>query len=244
MRSFVASLFLSVHGLPTQQQQEQSVAKQAVPSSVKCMDQMTNTLYEPGEQWTQTRVFEEGATRGMEGQFRCTCQDNGGITCRSLSLPCIFQDKGYRIGEKFTILEYGASHVDYKCACLGQPNGQISCDEINAGCWDVHTEKKYPLDSTFEQTRADDDLIRDCECTGDETTRLIKCALTRYCKLNGNYLEIGEKDVIETETQTQTCTCIEAGRTSCIIEAKPIQAAQVLDSQIPEAKVDASNYMD
>ena len=38
---------------------------------------------------------------------------------------------------------------------------------------------KYALNSTFEQTRAEDDLIRDCECTGDETTRLIKCALTR-----------------------------------------------------------------
>ena len=51
---------------------------------VECMDQLTQTLYQPGEEWTQSRVFEDGATRGMEGQFRCTCQDNGGITCRSL----------------------------------------------------------------------------------------------------------------------------------------------------------------
>jgi len=39
-------------------------------------------------------------------------------------------------------------------------------------------------------------------------------------------LEIGEKNVVETPTQTQTCTCIEAGRTSCIIEAKPLPPVQ------------------
>jgi len=236
--SLVASLFISVHGIPTQQQTEQ----QAIPTEVKCRDQISNQDYSPNEQWTQNRVFQEGATKGMEGQFRCTCQENGGITCRSLSLPCIFQDKGYEIGEKFKIEDYGASHIDYQCACLGQPNGQIQCSEINAGCWDVHTQKKYALDASFEQTRADDDLIRDCQCTGDEKTRLIKCALTRYCKLNGNYLKIGEEEVIETDTQKQTCTCVEAGRTSCIIEAKPIQPEAVIADQIPEAKVDVSNY--
>merc|ERR1711962_163960 len=247
MRSFSALVVTTQAAPPALGGVQQQVTQ------IQCLDQVTGLKYEPGEEWTQTRVFEEGPTTGMEGQFRCTCQDNGGITCKSLSLPCIFQNNGYEIGEKFKIEDYGESHVDYECACLGEPNGQISCKEINQGCYDVHTQKKYPLDSTFEQTRADDDLIRDCECTGDATTRLIKCALTRYCKLNGEYLEIGQKEVIETDTQTQTCTCIEAGRTSCIIEAKPIapqqesapEAEDHIDSQIPQDNIqlDALNYV-
>jgi len=230
MKLLATSLVASVFGAPQGFQQQQQ--QQAIPQQVKCKDQITQVIYEPGDEWTQTRVFESGPTDGMEGQFRCKCLEDGGIQCSSLSLPCVFQDQGYQIGEKFNIMDYGNSHIDYKCACLGQPNGQIQCNEINAGCWDVHTQKKYALNSTFEQTRAEDDLIRDCECTGDETTRLIKCALTRYCKLNGRYLKIGERDVMESDTQTQECTCIEAGRTSCVIEAKPLKAQQIQD--IPE----------
>lgn len=234
MNCVFASLLLAAHASPAPVQLQALSQQLAPPENIQCLDQMDQMKYEVGATWTQTRTFETGATKGMEGQFRCTCLDNGGISCKSLSLPCIFQDKGYEIGEKFEITNYGESHTDYECACLGQPNGQISCDEINQGCWDSHTMKKYALDTTFEQTRAGDDLIRDCECSGDSTSRLIKCQLTRYCKLNGKYLEIGEKDVIETDSQTQTCTCIEAGRTSCIIEAKPMQAGDEKDkSQIP-----------
>lgn len=191
---------------------------------ITCIDSLTNITYMPNEEWTQTRIFQKGPTAGMQGQFRCLCQDNGAITCRSLSLPCIFaeRNKGYQIGEQFIIRDYGESHVDFQCACIGEANGKIDCDEINAGCWDVHTQKKYPLNSNFEQTRKEDDLIRDCECTGDEKSRLISCKLTRYCKLNGKYIKLGEKQITETKTQTQTCTCIEAARTSCIIEAKPV----------------------
>ena len=72
----VSSLLLSVQAAP------QGVAEQV--AVMECMDQITREVYNPGEEWTQTRIFEEGATKGMEGQFRCTCQDNGGITCRSL----------------------------------------------------------------------------------------------------------------------------------------------------------------
>ena len=42
------------------------------------------------------------------------------------------------------------------------------------------TLRKYPLGTKFEQTRATDDLIRDCECSGDDKSRLISCQLTRY----------------------------------------------------------------
>ena len=42
------------------------------------------------------------------------------------------------------------------------------------------------------------------------------------CKLNGKYIKLGEQEIIETETSKQTCTCLEASRTSCMIEAKPL----------------------
>ena len=59
----------------------------------------------------------------------------------------------------------------------------------------------------------------------------------RYCKLNGRYLKIGERDVMESDTQTQECTCIEAGRTSCVIEAKPLKALQIQDVRKFENKL-------
>lgn len=204
---------------------------------ITCLDGLTNVEYQPGDEWTQTRIFDNGPTTGMEGQFRCECQQNGGITCRSLSLPCIFaeRNKGYQIGEKFVIKDYGDSHVDFQCACIGEANGKIDCTEINPGCWDTHTQKKYPLNTEFEQTRAGDDLIRDCVCSGDDKSRLVSCQLKRYCKLNGKYIKLNEQEVIETETQKQTCTCIEAARTSCIIEAKPITKKN--QYQIPEETI-------
>jgi len=152
------------------------------PDPIVCLDALTDTTYMPGEEWTQTRFFRKGPTAGMEGQFRCQCKDNGAISCRSLSLPCVFaeRNKGYQIGETFFIKDYGESHIDFSCACIGEANGKIDCSEINRGCWDVHTQKKYPIGTKFEQTRAGDDLIRDCECSGDDKSRLISCQLTRY----------------------------------------------------------------
>jgi len=212
-------------------------APHMVPADpIVCHDALSNLTYMPSEQWTQTRIFQKGPTAGMEGQFRCECKQSGAITCRSLSLPCIFaeRNKGYQIGEKFLIKDYGQNHIDFQCACIGEANGKIDCTEVNPGCWDVHTQQKYPIGTKFEQTRAGDDLIRDCECSGDEKSRLISCQLTRYCKLNGQYIELGEQVVIETESQRQTCTCIEAARTSCMIEAKPLikEAENIRTEQI------------
>ena len=83
------------------------------PDPIVCLDALTDTTYMPGEEWTQTRIFQKGPTAGMEGQFRlvlyhpkkracimqdlyitnvvihlflfsCQCKDNGAISCRSL----------------------------------------------------------------------------------------------------------------------------------------------------------------
>ena len=65
----------------------------------------------------------------------------------------------------------------------------------------IEITNQYPLNTEFEQTRAGDDLIRDCVCSGDDKSRLISCQLKRYCKLNGKYIKLNEQEVIETETQ-------------------------------------------
>ena len=79
------------------------------PDPIVCLDALTDTTYSPGEEWTQTRIFQKGPTAGMEGQFRlvfnldlvgrimqdlyiskvlsyfrCECKENGAISCRSL----------------------------------------------------------------------------------------------------------------------------------------------------------------
>ena len=40
------------------------------PDPIVCLDALTDTTYMPGEEWTQTRIFQKGPTAGMEGQFR------------------------------------------------------------------------------------------------------------------------------------------------------------------------------
>lgn len=40
------------------------------PDPIVCLDALTDTTYSPGEEWTQTRIFQKGPTAGMEGQFR------------------------------------------------------------------------------------------------------------------------------------------------------------------------------
>jgi hypothetical protein len=196
-----------------------------VPSNAVCRDPDTGVVYQPNEEWVRNKIFNDGPTKGMQGQFSCVCQVDGSMRCSSLSLPCIINDRGYEIGEKFKLYNYMDKHMDYECECLGTHKGSVDCKEINSGCWDAHTQNKSPLNSEFEQTRKDDNLIRDCKCSGDEKTRFISCELSRYCILNGEYYEKGEEIVIETATQKQTCQCIDAARTSCIIEAKPIQDA-------------------
>ena len=37
---------------------------------ITCLDGLTNAEYQPGDEWTQTRIFDNGPTTGMEGQFR------------------------------------------------------------------------------------------------------------------------------------------------------------------------------
>ena len=37
---------------------------------ITCLDGLTNVEYQPGDEWTQTRIFDNGPTTGMEGQFR------------------------------------------------------------------------------------------------------------------------------------------------------------------------------
>jgi len=249
MKSVVVALFLGAEALSTGRLTPGTFSHDGKPHMVKsspivCIDALSNMTYMPEEEWTQTRIFQKGPTAGMEGQFRCQCKENGTINCRSLSLPCIFaeRNKGYQIGEKFIINDYGESHIDFQCACIGEENGKIDCNEINPGCWDVHTQKKYPLGAEFEQTRAGDELIRDCDCSGDDATRLISCRLTRYCKLNGKYIKIGEQEVIETQTQKQTCTCIEAARTSCMIETKPILKNSELNTKVPEERISVAEF--
>merc|ERR1712002_37348 len=205
-----------------------------------CLDSLTGSTYAPGDTWLQDRIFQQGPTAGMTGKFSCTCADSGAITCRSMSLPCIYaaENKGYEIGETFYIKNYGDSHVDFKCKCEGEANGRISCAEHEPGCWDRHTAKKYKLGESFNQTREGDDLIRNCTCSGDNQKRLISCKLDNYCQLNGKYIKVGEEAVIETETQIQTCTCQEASRTSCIIEAKPVTKT-VEQDQVKTQEIDA-----
>ena len=41
-----------------------------LPDPIVCLDALTDTTYMPGEEWTQTRIFQKGPTAGMEGQFR------------------------------------------------------------------------------------------------------------------------------------------------------------------------------
>ena len=40
------------------------------PDPIVCLDALTDTTYSPGEEWTQTRIFQKGPTAVMEGQFR------------------------------------------------------------------------------------------------------------------------------------------------------------------------------
>jgi hypothetical protein len=50
----------------------------------------------------------------MQGQFSCVCQVDGSMRCSSLSLPCIINDRGYEIGEKFKLYNYMDKHMDYE----------------------------------------------------------------------------------------------------------------------------------
>ena len=50
----------------------------------------------------------------MQGQFSCVCQADGSMRCSSLSLPCIINDRGYEIGEKFKLYNYMDKHMDYE----------------------------------------------------------------------------------------------------------------------------------
>ena len=62
----------------------------------------------------RNKIFNDGPTKGMQGQFSCVCQADGSMRCSSLSLPCIINDRGYEIGEKFKLYNYMDKHMDYE----------------------------------------------------------------------------------------------------------------------------------
>ena len=47
-----------------------SVKNRFKQQPITCLDGLTNTEYQPGDEWTQTRIFDNGPTTGMQGQFR------------------------------------------------------------------------------------------------------------------------------------------------------------------------------
>ena len=59
------------------------------PDPIVCLDALTDTTYMPGEEWTQTRIFQKGPTAGMEGQFRLVLYHpkNGLVLCRICISP-------------------------------------------------------------------------------------------------------------------------------------------------------------
>ena len=53
---------------------------------ITCLDGLTNVEYQPGDEWTQTRIFDNGPTTGMEGQFRWVDSSKNSIP-RNIRLP-------------------------------------------------------------------------------------------------------------------------------------------------------------
>jgi len=80
-------------------------------------------------------------------------------SARSLSFTIIWTNI-WITRYKNLIFLFFLNRFSTKCECLGTRKGSVDCKEINSGCWDAHTQNKYPLNSEFEQTRTDDNLER------------------------------------------------------------------------------------
>jgi len=174
----------------------------------ECYVSEHDQFYRRNETWLAQRNL--GGTL-WQATYECTCLggNTGRYVCKPNQVPCLHDGQYHEVGSEFQLqTEYDR----YNCYCYGGANGKYMCQEARPGCVDDRWNKqKYDINEHFIQTR-DDGLMYDCTCTFGNTDkdRVITCKLNRYCFVNNENYELGDKfDVYNEQTgePEKRCEC-------------------------------------
>ncbi|XP_048743523.2 kielin/chordin-like protein [Ostrea edulis] len=147
-----------------------------------------------GQSYQPRQIFQNSV-----GQ-RCTCGEDGQVTCSNSPVTCRANGREYKVGESFRQDCNG-------CTC--RSDGQIVCTLIACETNCYHNGKKYSKGESFPST----DGCNTCTCGSNGSVGCTKISCPKFCYYRGR--KYTPRESFPAIDGCNTCTCEVTGGVSC-----------------------------